>query len=418
MSAARETSDPIAPAPEDAATSAASPGAARAGAARRVLLVAGEASGDLHGADLVTALREVAPGVRVHGIGGPRLRDAGMETIIDASSVAAMGLVELRDRIGAVLRAYRTMRRLVRATGPERPDLLVLIDFAEFNLALAGVARRAGVPVLYYISPQVWAWRRGRIRKIARRVDRLAVVFPFEQALYAGTRTRAEFVGHPLLDRVRPSRPRAETIARHGLDPSKRLVALLPGSRHKEVELILPAMADAAMRLVARGDVQCVVAVADTLSRDDVAATMRGRPLPATLVTGDTYDIVHASDVTLVTSGTATLETALLERPMVIAYRAAPLTFALARRLVSVPFIGMPNLIAERAVVPELLQDDATGERLAAEAARFLDDPAYHAATVAALAALRPRLGGGGAARRAAAIAVEMLGLAGEEGHA
>jgi lipid-A-disaccharide synthase len=372
-----------------------------------VLLVAGEASGDMHGADLVAALRARVPSVRVRGIGGARLRAAGMETVIDATEVATMGLVEARERLGAVWRAYRTMRRIVRE---ERPDLLILIDFAEFNLALAGVAHRRGVKVLYYISPQVWAWRRGRVRKIARRVDRLAMVFPFEAAVYEGTGVRADFVGHPLLDRVGPSRDRAATLAAHGLDPAKRLVALLPGSRSKEMHLLLPVLAAAAARLVARGDCQCALALADTLSEADVAVSMHGRELPATIVRGDTYDLVHASDVVLVASGTATLETALLERPMVIVYRVAPLTYALARRLVSVPFIGMPNLIAGRAVVPELIQDEVTPERVAAEAARFLDDPAHAAATRAALGELRHALGDGGAATRAAAIAAEMLG--------
>jgi lipid-A-disaccharide synthase len=374
--------------------------------ARRVLLVAGEASGDMHGADLVTALADLVPGVEVSGIGGARLRAAGMRTSVDATEVATMGFLEAAERLGAVARAYRQMRRRLLS---DPPDLLILIDFAEFNLALAGVAHRRGVPVLYYISPQVWAWRRGRIRKIARRVDRLAVVFPFEAPLYAGSGARAEFVGHPLLDRVHASGSREEICARHGLDPGKRLVALLPGSRSKEMRLILPVMAEAAEGLVARGDVQCVLALADTLSEADIAATMRGRGLPATVVQRDTYDLIHASDVVLVASGTATLETALLERPMVIVYRVAALTYALARRLVSVPFIGMPNLIAGKAVVPELIQHEATGARLAAEAARFLDDAALHASTRAALAELRPMLGGGGAARKAAAIAAEML---------
>lgn len=374
---------------------------------RRVLLVAGEASGDMHGADLVTALRTLVPAVEVRGIGGPQLRAAGMETLVDATSIATMGFLEARERLGAVVRAYRQMRRIVRAA--DAPDLLILIDFAEFNLALAGVAHRRGVPVLYYISPQVWAWRRGRVRKIARRVDRLAVVFPFEAALYAGSGARAEFVGHPLLDRVRATRSRAETMARHGLDPTKRLVALLPGSRGKEIRLILPVMAEAAATLVGRGDTQCVLALADTLSAADVAASMRGQPLAATVVEGDTYDLVHASELVLVASGTATLETALLERPMVIVYRVTPLTWALARRLVSVPFIGMPNIIAGRALVPELIQDEATGPRLAAEATRFLDDAGLRAATTVELGGLRQRLGGGGAARKAAAIAAEML---------
>jgi len=380
--------------------------AAPAAAGPRVLLVAGEASGDLHGADLVAALRRRRPDVVVQGIGGRRLRAAGMETLVDAAAVAAMGLVEARERLGAIVGAYRRMRRLLVRTPP---DLLVLIDFPEFNLALAGVARRHGVPVLYYISPQVWAWRRRRVHKIARRVDRLAVVFPFEVPLYAGTGARVDFVGHPLLDRVRATRAPAETRARHGLDPGRRLVTLLPGSRVRELRLNLPPMAEAARRLVARGDCQCALALADTLSKADVLASMAGADLPARVVEGDTYELVAASDVVLVASGTATLETALLERPMVIVYRMSPVTFALARRLVSVPFIGMPNLIAGRRLVPELIQDEATGARIAAEAARFLDEPALHAATREGLARMRPLLGGGGAADRVAAIAAEML---------
>lgn len=380
--------------------------AARTRAEPDVLLVAGEASGDMHAADLVAALRRRLPGVRVRGIGGTHLRANGMDTLIDAHTLSTMGFVEARERLGVIWRAYREMRRILR---DERPDLLILIDFAEFNMALAGVAKRYGVPVLYYISPQVWAWRRGRVRKIARRVSRLAVVFPFEVPLYAGTGVRADFVGHPLLDRVHVAHDRAATLAAAGLDPAKRLVALLPGSRSKEMQLLLPVMAETAERLMARGDTQCVLALADTLSEADIGVSMRGAALPFPVVRGRTYDLVHASDVVIVASGTATLETALLERPMVIVYRTAPLTYALARRLVSVPFIGMPNLIAGRRVVPELIQDEATADHIVAEVARFLDDPEHAAETRRALAEIRPALGGGGAAERAAAIAAEML---------
>lgn len=371
-----------------------------------VLLVAGEASGDMHGADLIMALQRKLPTARVRGIGGARLRASGMDTLIDAATLSTMGFVEARERLGAVWRAYRTMRRIVR---DEKPDLLILIDFAEFNLALAGVAHRQGVPVLYYISPQVWAWRRGRVRKIARRVDRLAVVFPFEVPLYAGTGIQADFVGHPLLDRVRATQDRAATFTAHRLDPAKRLVTLLPGSRPKEMQSLLPRMVEVATHLATRGDCQCILALADTLSREDIAISMGGAALTFPVVRGETYNLVHASDAVLVASGTATLETALLERPMVIVYRTSRLTYALARRLVSVPFIGMPNLIAGRAVVPELIQDAATSDRMLIEIERFLDDPACAAATSTALAELRHLLGDGGAAERAAGIAAEML---------
>src|SRR5436190_10617544 len=233
----------------------------------RVLLVAGEASGDLHGADLLAALRARMPEVTVFGIGGERLRQAGMETVADAGDVATVGVTEVVGRLRALVRAYR---RLVRALRADPPDLCVLIDFPEFNLRLARAAKRAGVPVLYYIGPQVWAWRRGRVRKIARRVDRLAVVFPFEPALYAGRLPGVEFVGHPLLDRVAAGRAREATLRAHGLDPARRTVLLLPGSRPSEIDYLLPPLLDA-VRLIGR-DAQCqfALAVAHTLSADEV----------------------------------------------------------------------------------------------------------------------------------------------------
>src|SRR5262245_38905235 len=227
----------------------ATPGASRAvsrPAPRRVLMIAGEASGDLHGADLLRALQARVPELAVFGIGGDGLRAAGMRTIADASEIATVGLVEGASRLRALVRLYRSIVRRLRV---EPPDLCILIDFPEFNLRVARAAKRAGVPVLYYIGPQVWAWRRGRVRVIARRVDRLAVVFPFEPALYAGRECAVEFVGHPLLDRVRATRPPAATLAAHGLAPDRPLVLLLPGSRHAEIERLLPAMLEASREL-------------------------------------------------------------------------------------------------------------------------------------------------------------------------
>src|SRR6266571_516205 len=230
---------------------------------RRLLLVAGEASGDLHGADLVRALRASVPDLEVFGVGGERLREAGMETVADVGQVATMGL-KATGRLRALWHAYRTLARRLRG---DPPDLCVLIDFPEFNLRLARVAKRAGVPVLYYIGPQVWAWRRGRVRKIARRVDRLAVVFPFEPALYTPRLAKVEFVGHPLLDRVRVTRGRAETLAAHGLDPARRTVLLLPGSRLSEIDYLLPPLLDAVRRLGQDGGLQFALALLDDRAR-------------------------------------------------------------------------------------------------------------------------------------------------------
>jgi lipid-A-disaccharide synthase len=377
---------------------------------RRVLLVAGEASGDLHGADLVRALRVSLPDLEVFGLGGERLREAGMRTVADASDVATVGLTQAGGRLRILWRTYRALARRLRE---DPPDLCVLIDFPEFNLRLARLAKRAGVPVLYYIGPQVWAWRRGRVRKIARRVDRLAVVFPFEPALYAARVPSVEFVGHPLLDRVRVTRGREETLRAHGLDPARRTVLLLPGSRPSEIDYLLPQLLGAVRRIGRAGNVQFPLALAHTLSAAEVQRRVRAADVDVdvTVLEDDTYNLIAASDLALVSSGTATLECALLERPMVIVYRLGPLSYGLGRLLVrGVRYIGMPNIVADREVVPELLQSQATGPRIADAAQAILADPVRYARMVEDLREVRRRLGRGGAAGRAAAIALEMLG--------
>jgi lipid-A-disaccharide synthase len=373
--------------------------------APRVMLVAGEASGDLHAAGLVAALRRREPGIEIWGVGGRESRASGMNTAVDIGEIATLGLVEVGEKGRALLRTYRMLRRELYERPPQ---LLVLIDFPEFNLALAAVAKRRRVPVFYYVSPQVWAWRRGRVRKILRRVDRLAVLFPFEPAVY-GNDPKVEFVGHPLLDRVRPTATRERTLARHGLDPSKRLVALLPGSRRHEIERMLPEMAGAAQALAAHHGVQCAVALAATLPRGLAEPIVAGRGVSLPLIEGDTYNLVAASDLVLVASGTATLEVALLERPMVIMYRSSPITFFIAERLVGVPWLGMPNLIAGREIVPELLQRDVRADEIARVAGAILADPERARTMRADLAAVHAALGAPGAADRAADLALGLL---------
>jgi len=373
--------------------------------APRVMLVAGEASGDLHAAGLVAALRRREPGIEVWGVGGREARASGMNTAVDIAEIATLGLIEVGEKGRALVRTYRMLRRELYERPPQ---LLVLIDFPEFNLALAAVAKRRGVPVFYYVSPQVWAWRRGRVRKILRRVDRLAALFPFEPAVY-GNDPKVVFVGHPLLDRVRATATREQTLARHGLDPQKRLVALLPGSRRHEIERMLPEMAGAAEALVAHHGVQCAVALAPTLPRGLVEPIVAGRGVSLPLIEGDTYNLIAASDLVLVASGTATLEVALLERPMVIMYRSSPITFFIAERLVGVPWLGMPNLIAGREIVPELLQRDVRAERIALEAGAILASAERAQAIRRDLVALRAALGSGGAAERAADLALGLL---------
>ncbi len=370
----------------------------------RILLVAGEASGDVHGADLVLALKTRQPQLDIFGVGGPALRAVGTRILVDSATIAGMGLFEAADKITAIVRTYRALTHILR-THP--PDLLVLIDFPEFNLRLAKVAQHVNVPVFYYISPQVWAWRRKRVYTIAKRVDLLAAVFPFEPDFYAAHGCSVEFVGHPLVDRVRPTRSRDDTLRQYHLNPGRKTIVLLPGSRTQEVRYLLPPLLQATAVL---GDsYQFILAVASTLDPGQIEATVRAHSASIQVVQGDTYNVAHAADLAVVASGTATLEMALLERPMVIVYRLAPVTYALARLFVRVPFIGMPNLIAERQVVPELLQSAVTPERIAAEARQLLTDARAYSVAQEGLREVRTKLGEPGAAKRAAGLIFNLL---------
>ena len=381
----------------------------QAGTPRRVLLVAGEASGDLHGADFVRALRAQLPDVRVAGMGGEALRAAGLEPLVgDVGDTAMVGVFEGWGGLRKLWRAYRTLAAALRT---ERPDLCVLIDFPEFNLRLARVARRHGVPVLYYIGPQVWAWRRGRVRTIGRRVDKLALVLPFEPAWYAGRGVAAEFVGHPLLDRVPGRVDRVTALRAAGLDPERRTLLLLPGSRRAEIANMLPVFLEAAALLAARDPgLQVTLLRAHTIAQEQLQPYLDASPVALTVVERDPYDLIAAADLALVKSGTATLECALLGCPMVIAYRLSPLTAALGRLLVrGVDHIGLPNIVAGRSIVPELIQGEVTGARLADAAWPLLADPARRNEVLAGLREVRTRLGSGGAAERAAALAAGMM---------
>ena len=367
-----------------------------------VLLVAGESSGDLRGAELVRALRDKVPGITFSGVGGDRLRAEGMEILVAAEELSIMGLTEVVGQAGTILSSYRKIRRAILGKDGARPDLVILIDFPDFNLRLAGVAKRNGIPVFYYVGPQVWAWRRYRIGTLARRVDRLAVVFPFETDLYKGL-TRVDFVGHPALETVRADSTRSFVRAELGLSEEQRLVAVLPGSRRAEINSLLPIFQGALAR---QRDVRGVIALAGEELRP-TAESLADPDLP--ILTGRTWDLVAAADLVLLSSGTATLETALLGTPMVVAYQLSPLSFAIAKRLVQVDHIAMPNLILERRAVPELVQDEVTVDRVAAAASEILEDPELSARMRRDLALVRERLGTPGAADRAADIAIEML---------
>jgi lipid-A-disaccharide synthase len=383
-----------------------SPSPAATSVKRRIMIVAGEASGDLHGADLVRQLRARDPRCEVYGIAGRQMRAAGVRAIANIEDITGLGLSELGSTLWRTVGALRALRAELRAAPP---SLLILIDYAEFNLILSGIAHRAGVPVLYYILPQVWAWRRGRVRKLVRRSSRMAVVFPFEEPLYAEAGGKVSFVGHPLLDRVAPAQGPIETLARHGIAPGARLLAILPGSRRGELRYLLKPLLEAARILCADHDLVPVLALAPTLAPADLeAAASRDELKNVRIIAGDNYSIIASSEIALVASGTATLETALLGCPMVIVYRGSALTYMLGRLLVrGVNFFGMPNILAGRWLVPELLQRQVNASNLVRAAEPMLAEP-LHGEIAGALRSLRAVLGSPGAAQRVAAMALEM----------
>jgi lipid-A-disaccharide synthase len=373
---------------------------------KEIMLVVGEASGDAHGARLVEALHRRDAALKVFGVAGEQLQRTDFEALIGVAHLTGMGLVELAGNVKNLWHAYLLLKRALKE---RRPGLLVLIDFPDFNLRLARLAKSLRIPVLYYVSPQVWAWRKGRVRQIARWVDHMAVIFPFEVPFYARHGVKASFVGHPLLETVRVNKTREEILAKIGLDPAKPAIALLPGSRPSEVSRHLPVMRDAAIELSRERDIQFFCVRASTIDHAELAAPLRHPALQIPIVEEDRYDSVHAADLVWTASGTATVEIALLGRPMIIIYRMSWLTYRLARRLVRVDHIGMVNLIAEERLVPELIQNDASPARLVEESRTLLDDREIRSRITAKLAKLRERLGLPGAAERVADLAFAMI---------
>jgi lipid-A-disaccharide synthase len=371
--------------------------------APELLVVAGEASGDLHGARLISELRRRLPGLATFGLGGDEMRSAGLEAVAHSSEISVVGLTEA---LKVLPRARKVFASLLREVDRRRPAAAVLIDFPEFNLRLARELKRRGLGVVYYISPQVWAWRRGRIKTIARLVDRMLVLFPFEADLYREHGVDVLHVGHPLVDEV-PALPQAWDQGDAEEGPYR--VALLPGSRVSEVEALLPTLLAAVQRLAAELPIEARIIQAPTISRDLLEEHVEVSGLPVRIVSEDRFAAIASSHLALCASGTATLEVGLLGTPMVMVYRLASWTYLLGKLLVRLPDVSLVNLVLGRRIVPELIQGDASPGRVAAEAARLLTDAAARNEMRQALAELRGRLGEGGASGRAAAAVVAML---------
>ena len=374
---------------------------------KTIMIVAGEASGDLHGANLVRAMQECDPTLAFYGVGGIHLEKAGVELIAHAADMAVVGLTEVFSKLGMIL---KVMGKLKASFKTRKPDLVILIDYPDFNLSLAKAARKKGIKVFYYISPQIWAWRKGRINQIRRTVDTMAVILPFEEELYHRAGVDATFVGHPLLDTVRTRYLRAEALGHFGLRQGAKTVGLLPGSRQSEVIKLLPVMLQTAAILKEKlTDVQFVLPLADTLEPAFVSAILDAYNVDVKMISGEIYDVIAVSDIAVVASGTATLETALLETPMIIVYKISPLSYALGRLFVHVAHIGLVNIIAGKTIVPEFIQDDASPERLAEVLLRTLKDENRMQAIRTDLSNIKSKLGQPGAAQRAAVLACGMI---------
>jgi lipid-A-disaccharide synthase len=368
--------------------------------AKRIMIVAGEASGDLHGGNLVCAMHQIDPSLRFYGIGGNILKAAGVELIADSADMAVVGLTEVVSKLGMILKVMAQMKASLKA---DRPDLIILIDYPDFNLSLAKAAKKYGVRVFYYISPQVWAWRSGRINTLRRLVDKILVILPFEEALYKTAGVDAHFVGHPLLDQVKPILSREEVRSQLGVSEGKNLIALLPGSRQGEVRRHLPLMMKAASILNREvPGLSFVISQAESIE-DGVMTTFLSTGGRWKVWKGRPYDLIHAVDFLIVASGTVTLEAGLLGTPMVIIYSLSWLSWTLGRMLVrGVKHVGLINLVLGKGVVPELLQNEASPEKIAQVARGLLEDEAKRMAMRKELLSVRSKLGEAGASRRAA----------------
>lgn len=364
----------------------------------RIMMIAGEASGDLHGAGVVRELRRKNPEVDIYGIGGDKMRAEGMDLVYHVRELSFMGFVEVLRHLPVIRSVERTLEALLSA---RRPDVLVLIDYPGFNLRFAQKAHKVGVRIIYYISPQIWAWNPGRVKTMRGVIDKMLVVFPFEEEIYRHHGIDVEFVGHPLLEVLGEPQSRDNFCRRYGFDPTKPILGLFPGSRKQELERIFPSMLGAADILIRKSGVQVAVGAASILAYDFVQSFVREN-VPVKIVQNATYDVMANSDVALVTSGTATLETACFGTPMVVVYKTSWVSYVIGRLLIRIKNIALVNIVAGSTIVPELIQHRVEAYRLAEAALKFLDDKNLSEEIRSALSRVKKRLGMPGASARAA----------------
>lgn len=373
----------------------------------KVMIIAGEASGDLHGSHLIKAAAQSHPALSFYGVGGDKMESAGCRILFPSDELSVMGLVEVFRQLPIIFKRFRQLKRVICNVEP--PDLLVLIDFPDFNLRLAKVAKAAGIPVLYYISPKVWAWRRGRARVIAERVDRLALIFPFEPEIYKSLGVKAEYVGNPLLDEFYENQPQGTLRKSLSIGNKEPVVGIFPGSRNSELEYILESLVETAEHLYReRPDVKFILPVAPSLSRDVLENRFVQTGLPISIVEENIYEVASTCDAVLTVSGTVTLQITLVGTPMAILYKVAPLSYAVGKRLIKIEYAGLTNIVAGREIVREFIQDAAEPIVMAEELIRLLEDKNYIETMCQGLDEVRMRLGKPGCSDRVAEIVAEM----------
>ncbi|HED00501.1 MAG TPA: lipid-A-disaccharide synthase [Proteobacteria bacterium] len=408
-----------------------------AGSAKNVLIVAGEASGDMHGANLVRAVHDINPEIDFWGLGGEKMREAGVKIPFDSTRLAVVGISEVFAHLWQIVQAQRLLRKAMR---DKRPDLVILIDYPDFNLLLAAKARSLGIPVMYYISPQVWAWRSGRVKKIRRLVNRMVVILPFEVEFYRGHQMEVDFVGHPLLDIIKPTMDENNSPSppfskggthhipplekgdtggfsnesvfykRFEIDRSRPIVGLFPGSRLQEVNRLMPSIIDAAGRLEEKiPGIQFVLPLAPTIDRRCVEDFIHSTGLKIRVIEDGIYDTMKAARAVIAASGTVTLEAAIMGVPMIIVYKVSKLSYLVGKIMVRVSHIGLVNLVAGRRIVPELVQEEVNGRRIAEEVHKIIVDEKYSRTMKNELEGVKNKLGGPGASARVAEIVCQMV---------
>lgn len=381
----------------------------------KVFIIAGEASGDLHGSSLVKELKRINPSLEIHAVGGERMERAGAHILVPYSDLSVVGLFEVFSHVMPILRAYKKVKNYLREN---RPSLLILIDFPEFNLLMAQHAKDIGIPVFYYISPQIWAWRQGRVKKLRKLVDKMAVILPFEKEFYRSHGMEVEFVGHPLLDSVKATESREMFFKRHGFKGDKMLMSLLPGSRAGEIKHHIDLFIESSLLIARkRADTIFCLPLASSLKLDLVhlvkeraEAAVQRHGLKIHIVQDETYNAINASDLVIAASGTVTMEAAIFGVPMIVTYRVSPVSYYLGRRLIKVKWIGLVNIVAEKEVVPEILQREATPENLAKVALNIMEDERERKRILKGIRQAVARLGSPGAAKRVAFLISDILG--------